>query len=169
MSQAKNKLGWCLKKAQKELEEKSKHRGLVKTSPNLELAREHIQKAEHYLQATDWLKKGRFSDISASTVFYSMYHCLLAIAVKFGYESRNQECTFALIFHLIEEEKIDFNKELLEKICSLNVEDNMEDTSLEIREQYQYGTRLSLSDSIYDELVKLAKDVILTAKEEIEK
>jgi uncharacterized protein (UPF0332 family) len=169
MTQAEKKIEWCLRKAERELQEGSKHRGLVKINPDVEKSREHIKKAEHYLQATDYLKKGGFSDISASTIFYSMYHCLLAIAKKFGFESRNQECTFALMFNLIEENKITLKKELLEKIASLNVEDSLENTSIEIREQYQYGTQLSLNDNLYNELVKLAKEVLLQAKEEIEK
>lgn len=122
MSHAKNKVDWCLKKAERELEKLGKHRGLVKIKQNIEKAREYIKKAEHYLRATDYLKRGNFSDISASTVFYSMYHCLLAIAIKFGYESGNQECTFALIHNLIEDNRIDFEKELLDKIASLDVE-----------------------------------------------
>lgn len=108
MSHAKNKVEWCLKKAERELKESGKHRGLVNAEPDLKKAKDYINKAEHYLKATEYLKKGDFSDISTSTVFYSMYHCLLAIAVKFGYESRNQECTFALIYSLIEDKKIDF-------------------------------------------------------------
>lgn len=92
MGQAGNKVAWCLRKAEKELKESNKHRGLVKIKSDIAKAREHIGKAEHYLNATDYLKRGKFSDISASTLFYSMYHCLLAIAVKSGYESRNQEC-----------------------------------------------------------------------------
>ena len=98
-----------------------------------------------------------------------MYHCLLAIASKFGYESRNQECTFALISNLIEEGKIDFEKNLLDKIASLNVEEDSEKTIVEIREKYQYGTSLSLSDSIYNELFSLAQEVISKTKEIIEK
>jgi len=168
MSHAKNKVDWCLKKAERELEKEGKHRGLLKTKSNLEEARRHIEKAEHYLKATDYLKKGDFSDISASTIFYSMYHCLLAIAVKFGYESRNQECTFALISSLIEDNKIDFEKELLDKIASLDVEKNREKTSLEIREQYQYGTSLSIRDDIYKELFELARKVISQTKVIIE-
>lgn len=35
MSHAKNKVEWCLKKAEKELKESRKHRGLVKTKPDL--------------------------------------------------------------------------------------------------------------------------------------
>ncbi|MBL7147859.1 MAG: HEPN domain-containing protein [Nanoarchaeota archaeon] len=170
MSHAKNKVDWCLKKAEGELKESEEHRGLVKINPDVEEARRHIEKAEHYLNATDLLKKENFSDISASTVFYSMYHCLLAIAAKFGYESGNQECTFALIHNLIEEGKMDFEKELLDKIAlSLDVEKSKEKTSIKIREQYQYGTDLSLEENLYKELFELAKKVILKTKEIIEK
>ncbi|MFH1209326.1 MAG: hypothetical protein V1663_00865 [archaeon] len=167
MSHAKNKVEWCVKKAEKELKTSDKHRGLVTVEPNLDKARKYIIKAEHYLKATDYLKRGNFSDISASTVFYSMYHCLLAICEKFGYESCNQECTFALIYYLIEENRIDLDKKLLDKIASLDV-DNKEKTSIEIREQYQYGTNLSLNDNIYNELFELAKSIISKTKEIIE-
>ncbi len=79
-----------------------------KTRPDIRKAKDYVIKAEHYLKATEYLKEGNFSDISASTVFYSMYHCLLAIAAKFGYDSRNQECTFSLIHGLVDEGKIGF-------------------------------------------------------------
>jgi uncharacterized protein (UPF0332 family) len=169
MSHAKNKVEWCLKKAEKELEESRKHRGLVKTKPDLAKAKEYIKKAEHYLKATEYLKRGNFSDISASAVFYSMYHCLLAIATKFGYESRNQECTFALIYSLIEDNKIDFEEELLNKITSLEIRETSERTTTEIREQYQYGTELSIKDDIYRELIELAKAIIFKTKIILEK
>jgi len=167
MSHAKNKLDWCLKKAQKELKEGQKHRGLVTTKPDKENAREHTAKAEHYLKATNYLKEGNFSDISTSTVFYSMYHCLLAIAVKFGFESRNQECTFALISDLIEEGKINFEQSLLDKIFQLEPQEDQ--TSTEIREQYQYGTSLSIKDDeLYAGLFSLAQEVLSKTKVIIE-
>lgn len=163
MSHTENKVDWCLKKAEKELEKSSNHRGLVKILPDLERAKEHIKKAEHYLKATDYLKKD-FSDISTSTLFYSMYHCLLAISLKSGYESRNQECTFALIYSLIEDKKINFDKELINKIASLEINQE-EESSVEIREQYQYGTSLSIKDDVYNKLFELAKEVISKTKE----
>jgi len=168
MSHAKNKVKWCTKKAERELEESEKHRGLVKTEPNLEKARKHIEKAEHYFKATDYLKNGNFSDISASTIFYSIYHCFLAIIAKFGYESRNQECTFALIESFIEDGKIDIEKELLDKVSSLDAEKSYEHTTVEIREQLQYGTSLSLEDDVYNELLDLAKRIISKTKVIIE-
>ena len=103
MSKAKSKVEWCLRKAEKELKESGSHRGLVESEPDFNKAREHIKKAERYLNATEFINKGGYSDIATGTVFYAMYHCLLAISVKNGYESRNQECTFALMNKLIED------------------------------------------------------------------
>ena len=94
-----------------------------------------------------------------------MYHCLLAIAEKFGYESRNQDCTFQLIRSLIEDGRIRFEEKLLNKIASLEVKKVDEKTSTEIREQYQYGTELSMKDNTYKELLQLAKEVIIKTKE----
>ena len=169
MSHAENKVEWCLRKAERELKEAGKHRGLIKVTPDLEKARAYVSKAEHYLRATDYLKKGNFSDISISTVFYSMYHCLLAIAAKFGYESRNQECTFALAYKLIGDNKIDLNKELVNKISTLEPKDSDEKTSTEIREECQYGTKLSIKDNLYKELFELAQNMMSKTKEIIEK
>ena len=169
MSHAKNKLDWCIKKAEKELKETGKHRGLVKIKPDIEKAKKHILKAEYYLRATVSLKKEGFSVISTSTIFYAMYHCLLAISVKFGYSSRNQECTFALINSLIEDKKIDFNIEILNKIASLD-DKEQEETSIGVREYYQYETDLSLKDdNTYKELFELAREVISKTKDITEK
>ena len=41
MSQAKNKVKWCLNKSKRELEQGSKHRGLIKINPS-EKAKDHI-------------------------------------------------------------------------------------------------------------------------------
>ena len=164
MSQAKNKLEWCLKKAEVELREEGKHRGLIKIPPSLEKAKEHIEKSEHFFKATEYLKGGNFSDISASTIFYCTYHCLLAIAAKFGYESGNQECTFALIYSLIEDKKIEFESNVLDKISALDTTKNTEQTTIKIREYYQYGTSLSLDDNTYGQLIELAKKVMSKTK-----
>ena len=168
MSHTKNKVEWCLKKAEEELKNSGTHRGLVKARSDKEKAKEHIHKAEHYLSATIYLKEGNFSDIGASTVFYAMYHCLLAIAAKFGYESRNQECTFALVGGLIEDGKIDFDKKLLDKIFLWDEEKSKGQTTTGIREQYQYGTGLTLKEDLYSEQLELAKRVIAKTKEIIE-
>ena len=175
----KNKVDWCLKtqenqrfsgrqkskgffsEAEKEMKS-GKHRGLIVVKPSKEKAREHIAKAEHYLEASLELK-GKFSDVSAGTTFYSIYHSLLAVLAKFGYESGNQECTFAVISDLIENEKIDLDKEIVNKISLLGEKKNQ--SIVDIREKYQYGTDLSMENKLYEETLDIAKRMLGKAKE----
>jgi uncharacterized protein (UPF0332 family) len=162
MSHAKKKLKWCLKKAEKELEKGTEHRGLVKINSNKDEAEKHLEKAKHYLEATLFLKN-KFSDISASTTFYCIYHCFLSILSKFGYETRNQECTFAVIYSLIEDKEIDIEKSLVDEISLLST-----DSIVEVREQYQYGTELSMKEELYEDTLKIAKKILNKTKEIIE-
>jgi len=170
MSHAKNKVEWCLNKAKKELEESRKHRGLLIVSPNAIKALEHLIKAEHNLKATIYLQRGGFTDWCSSTLFYTIYHCFLAILTKQGYETRNQECTFALIGSFIEDQKISFSKEDLEKVSALNITETQEspETAVSLREEYQYNTKLSLGDREYQELLELAKKILDQTKEILE-
>lgn len=169
MSHAKNKIEWCLKKAERELKEKNIHRGLIKTSPNYKFAEMHLKKAEHNLKAITDFKKMGYSDWSASAAFYAAYHCLLAIAAKFGYESRNQECTFALIYNLIEEKKINLSIMLIEEISSLKPEEKQErETIIGLREFGQYGVALSLENEKCNKIEKIAKEILDKTKEIME-
>jgi len=170
MSHAKNKVNWCLNKAKKELQEGKQHRGLVKVEVDLEKAREHLAKAEHNLKVTFYLQKGGFTDWCSSSLFYVIYHCFLAILVKYGYETRNQECTFALIASLIEDKKITLIQEDLEKVSMLNLKETQEspDTVVSIREDYQYSTKVSLENKEYQELLQLAKRILDKTKVALE-
>lgn len=162
MSHAKNKLRWCLNKAQKELQEGRKHRGLVEITSDLGLAGEHLAKAEHNLKATLYLQNGGFSDWCSCSLFYTIYHSFLAILAKFGYESRNQECTFAVIANLIEDQKITLNINDLEKVSSMSITEAQEapTTAISVREEYQYSTKVSLENKEYQELLQLAKKIL---------
>lgn len=101
-------------------------------------------------------------------MFYAAYHSLLAIAARFGYESRNQQCTFALIRSLIEDGEIGLEQGTVDKIASMDTEKESERTGMEIRERYQYGTELSMEDTLYRETLELARKVLSKAKEIIE-
>ena len=114
------------------------------------------------MKATLYLKRGGYTDWCSSSLFYTMYHCFLAILAKFGYEARNQECTFALIASLIEDKKITFSQDDLEKVTTLNMIGAQESpgTVVSIREDYQYSTKVSLEDKGYQELLQLAKYIL---------
>lgn len=167
MSHAKNKLRWCLDKAKKELQERRKHRGLLQVTPDVGRAREHLAKAEHNLKATLYLQRGGFTDWCSSSLFYTIYHCFLSILAKFGYESRNQECTFAVIANLIEDGKITLDKGDLEMVSSMSVEETQEspDAAVSIREEYQYSTKVSLENNEYQKLLQLTKRILDKTKD----
>ena len=164
MSHSKNKVRWCLKKGEQEKSKGERHRGLIRIKSEIKISRKHIEKAEHYLRATLLLKKN-FSDIAMSTLFYAMYHSLLAIISKFGYESQNQECTFALIYNFIEDKKINLSKVIIDKISIFNLE---EESVISLRERYQYGVELSMKKEIFEDNLKTAKELLEKTKEIIE-
>lgn len=123
MSQANNKVKWCLNKAKKEMEQGIKHRGLVEIEPNLDEAKNHIKKAEHNFKAVVIFEQSGFSDWSVSAVFYTIYHCFLGIITKFGYESKNQECTIALVEYLKEQKKINISDDIIDALKYVDKEE----------------------------------------------
>ncbi len=165
MTHEQNKVEWCLRKAKNELNSKRKHRGLLEIEPNLEEARKHIQKAEHNLRAIIYFNNGGFSDWSMSAVFYCIYHCFLAIALKLGYESRNQECTVALIKFLKEERKIEIDDKFIDSIKAYHDEERHESNIVEKRESYTYGTTVSIDNKKeIENNVNLCKECIAQTK-----
>jgi uncharacterized protein (UPF0332 family) len=164
MPEVENKVKWCLNKARKELEKGTMHRGLVKVDPDLEEARKHVLKAEHNLKAAISFEKTGFSDWSASAAFYTIYHCFLAIARKFGYESRNQECTIALIESLKNEGFINIDQEMIDAVKNIKHEEKHEDSIIELRENFQYGTETVMKDEKLAELKTTCKKAIEETK-----
>src|SRR3989344_5772634 len=168
MSQASKYVHWCLTKAQKEIEDckklgkRQKHRGLLKTDPDIEEAKKHLAKAEHNLEGITKFKEIEFSDWSMSAGFYCIYHCFLAIAATFGYESANQTCTISLMRFLKEENKITLD----EKFIELLEYKEMDDSVIDLREDYTYGVTISVKDEAkLDELKRTCKEMIDITKE----
>lgn len=88
----------------------------------------------------------------------------MAIIAKFGYESRNQECTIALVEHLKEEGKIDVSNEIIETVKDVEHEEKHQSSVIELRENFQYGTETSIKDKYLDELKELCKKAIEETK-----
>lgn len=160
MSHAKNKVDWCLKKAEREKEEDKMHRGLIKIELDKEEVRKHITKAEHNLSAIEYFDKGDFSDWSMSAVFYCIYHCFLAIGLNFGYESRNQECTIALIKHLKEQKEIDIEDRFIKALEIHEEKERHETNIIEKRELYTYGTTISADKNEIEKSIQFCKECL---------
>ena len=161
MSQARNKVRWCVNKAKKE---GKMHRGLVEIEPDIEQAKKHVRKAEHNFSAVISFQKTGFSDWSVSAAFYTIYHCFLAIISKQGFESRNQECTIALVEHLKEEKKIEISDEIIDALKMSDHEERHERSVIAMRENFQYGTDMDIEDAYMEELKEICKKVVVQTK-----
>ena len=142
-----------------------RHRGLVRQEPDLDLAEMHVVKAEHNLKAAIYFEKGRFSDWSASAFFYCIYHCFLAVLRKHGYESRNQECTFAAVEFLRDEKKLSIDKEFVDLLKLSGIRDP-DHTIIRTREDFQYGVKTEFKrKEEFDEFEQICKKVIDATRE----
>ena len=157
MGHLENKLEWCIRKAKNEGE---KHRGLKEVEPDIEKTNKYIAKAEHNLKAMIYLIKGNFADWAVSASFYAIYHCLLAILAKHGYESRNQECTFRVVEYLIKNKKIDLDIKWLKKIGSFDESGLEEEDIIKLREEFQYEAETVVEDATIKQLVDDTKEFI---------
>ena len=168
MSQPSKHVQWCLDKAEKEIEacrrlgKRPKHRGLSKGEPDLDEARKHLAKAEHNFNGISRFKEIGFSDWSVSAGFYCVYHCFLAIAAKFGYESGNQSCTISLMKYLKEEKLISLDDKFIEL---LEYEED-QDSVIDLREDYTYGIQVSVKDETrIKDLKKTCQELVDATKE----
>jgi len=172
MSQASKHIDWCLNKAKKEIEEckklgkRAKHRGLLKAIPNIEEAKKHLAKAEHNMNGISKFREIGFSDWSMSAGFYCIYHCFLAIAAKFGYESSNQTCTISLMKFLKENNKIEMDEKFIALLESEEIQEVKENSVIDWREDYTYGVQISVKDEAkINELKEICKELIDITKE----
>ncbi|MFH0874483.1 MAG: HEPN domain-containing protein [archaeon] len=156
-TQDEKKLEWCLNKAKREIKETGSHRGLVKINPNSDVAKQFLQKAEHNLKVFLDNKKLGNLDWCISMGFYSMYHCCLSILAKYGYESRNQECTLAAIRVLVEDKKIP--ETFVEFIDSIKKTEK-EGEILSMREKYQYSPNIDIDKYTVENLEAMCKTMI---------
>ncbi len=172
MSRASDHVKWCINKANKEIEEcnklgkREKHRGLLKVITDQNRVKKHLEKAEHDFKAIKKFSKTGFSDWSINAGFYTIYQCFLAIALKFGYESGNQECTISLIEWLNEEGKINIDKKFIDLLKHEEAKEMNGNKIIDMREDYTYGVETSVKDKEkIDELILICKELIDITKE----
>ncbi len=153
MPQIDEHLKWCLKDP----------RRLIKTKPNITLAREHIKKSEYNYGVVQSLEKLKKYDWALNVGFYSIYHCFLALLAKYGYESRNQTCTITVLLALINEKKLDLNKDLVTQFDTLDAEKSITNPTVrESRETSTYGVKTSVDL----QLLKRTKELIIKVQRE---
>ncbi len=161
-----NKIKVCLKEGEKS----EKHKGLKKIEPSKKLINGHIKKAIHNFNAIELFSKFNYSDWSASAAFYCLYHGLLALIAKKGFESRNQSCTFALIEQMINNKEISLTKNELKEIFDKDVTENLEQSSkiLDIRENMQYSIKTTLEKQEFEFLKERTKYLFDKIRRDVE-
>ncbi len=168
----KDKLQKCFKEGETGGE---RHKGLRRAGANKvgnkELIEKHLEKAAHNLRAVADFKNMGYSDWSASASFYALYHCLLALILKFGYQSRNQSCTFAVVEDLINQKKVSLNLDDIKDIFDKDITENLAHSEkiLDIREAMQYSFKTSLEEEEFNRLLSQTKLLFDKLKREIEK
>ncbi len=146
--QNKSRLSWCL--------ENEKRLRII--PPSSAKAREHIEKAKHNLLAADYNIQGGFDDWAVSQAYYAMYHVLLSILYKHGYESRNHECTITAVESLIKTNKIKFDTADIMFIRTAEQMKTQDAKSL--REEFQYGAKTDVNKELLMNLLKRAKEIV---------
>src|SRR3989338_5475155 len=135
MPQIDEHLKWCLKDLKR----------LVKTKPDLVLSQKHIDKSEYNYGVVQTLERLKIYDWAFNVGFYAIYHCFLAILAKYGYESRNQACTITALLSMINDKKLDLDKDLVAQFDTLDAEKNIINPTIrESRELSTYGVETSI-------------------------
>jgi len=137
-----SRFNWCLKQGLKGKE----HKGLRKIEPDIEESAKQIKKAQSDLETMGYLYIGKKTDWVASAAFYAMYHALLAVLYKLGYESRNQECTITAIEHFIQGKKLDIDQSYIDMIRK-EMEGQKKMGAKSTREEMQYGAKTKLEET----------------------
>jgi len=148
MSESANRLKWCLES----------NKRMRKIKPNDKLSKEHIEKAKHNLRASDYNTQGHFDDWAVSQSYYAMYHALLAILFKKGFESKNHECTISTVEFLIETKEI--NLDMKDLLFIRTTEQMTAKDAKSLREEFQYGTKTDVNKVLLAELLQKSKAIV---------
>ena len=172
MSQSSKHVEWCLSKAKKEIEEcirlnkRQKHRGLVKSNPDIQKAQNHLKKAEENLQFATSIDSKKYGYKIVESIFYSVYQCFLSISMKFGYESANQTCTISLVEYLKEQNQINLDQKFIEMMRYKDEQKEQEYPSIiDMREEYTYSAKVSVEKERINELILVCQELIEKTKE----
>jgi uncharacterized protein (UPF0332 family) len=150
MSQIDNHLKWCLKDPNR----------LVKIKPDENLAQQHMRKSEYNAEVMRELETLKRYDWALNVGFYSIYHCFLAILAKYGYDSKNQSCSITVLLKLIDEKKLDFDRDLVLQFDTLEVDkEAVKPTVRQSREISTYGVSSDIDTKQLENIKEIIKKV----------
>lgn len=142
-----------------------KHKGLLLTEPNLDLAAIYISKAKENLEDCEYYREKRRDYKLPESWFYTLYYCALAILSKFGIESRSQRCTAAFLRYAREQGLIDYDDDFIERITVYPEKGHL--TDVDKREDARYGPAIKINEVLaqYDAMAEVCKKAIAQCEE----
>lgn len=160
-----------LEKCLREGEHGERHKGLRQIQISEQLMLDHVEKAKHNFQALTFFKENGYPDWSISAGFYALYHLLLALLAKHGFESRNQSCTFVFVQQLIRDGKCALSLPDLQEIYDQEIKADLNNSSkiLDLREKYQYSTKTAVEEEEFVFVKKRVKYLFDKLRHEIER
>jgi len=136
---------------------------LVKTKPDLELAQKHLKKSEHNYGILQTLEKLKIYDWALNVGFYAIYHCFLGILSKYGFASQNQSCTITVLLKLIDDKKLNLDKDIVLQFDTLDIDENL--TNPTVRHEREIST-YGVETSIDTEQLRKIKELVLKVQRE---
>lgn len=165
MIEGMEKIKECFSTALNEEKKGKKHKGLLMTKPNVDVAKGFIERAKESLKFCE-LYYGMEADYKIPEEwFYALYYCALAILSKFGVESRSQKCTALFLKYVKDKNVIEYDDDFIERIL---VHKNKEkESDVDEREKARYGSWIK-SDKVkekYGFMMGLCREAISQCEE----
>lgn len=155
----------CFASALKDESKGRKHKGLLKTKPDLKQAEGYILKAKKNLELCKLYKENRFDYKLPEEWFYTLYYCALAILSKFGVESRSQRCTALFLKYVKDKGIIEYDDELIQRI--MVHKEKEEKSDVDEREKSRYSPLLEIKEVAqnYEKMMNVCKKAISQCEE----
>ena len=144
-----------------------KKRLLVNIGDNEDLVTAHLEKARHNMLFFEKnINDSQFNDWLIVTLYYALYHAVLALIAKKGYSSKNH--TASLVFLIKHYSQLKEDIFLMHEL-SIKKEDAELYTKLkEDRHKASYESKVSFTDKSIDNYKQKVKDFIQKAEEFIQ-
>ncbi|MCK5283827.1 MAG: HEPN domain-containing protein [Nanoarchaeota archaeon] len=106
------------------------------------------------------LEESKKYDWALNAGFYAIYHCFLAILAEHGFESKNQSCSITALLKLIDEKKLEFDKDLILQFDTLEVDkETTNPTIRQSREISTYGVKSDIGSGQLNRVKELITKV----------
>ena len=155
----------CFASALNDEKKGKKHKGLLITKPDNQMAEKYIKKARLNLELCDLYKERGFDYKIPEEWFYTLYYCALAVLSKFGIESRSQKCTAYFLKYAKKDNLISYDDEFIERIMVYRDKEESSDVDERERARYSSSIKSKEIESRYKSMMSVCKKAISQAEE----